>query len=134
MKKIFTTVALFCTVTLANAQWTSNTAENLKVANDTSINMVTVGTTDGRTYIAFYTPFQQGYFIRVQFLNDSGIRQFGDTGIIVARRRSDSLSTTFAFNACVDTGHNLIVAFQYEKGGIQRVVIQKITPKGKTLW
>ena len=132
MKTIYTTALLFFTVTLANAQWTTNTADNVKVVNQTSTDVVTVGMQTGRTYVVFYTPFNGNYFLRVQLLDDNGNKLWGDTGILLSIRQSGP--TTFAFNACVDTSDNLYVGFQYQKAGVQTAIINMISPVGNKFW
>ncbi|MEP7317502.1 MAG: T9SS type A sorting domain-containing protein [Panacibacter sp.] len=132
MKKLHLSLLFVCAVLYSNAQWSSNTSENIKAAILPSSDIVTVGTNDGRTYVAYYTPLNGSYYIRVQLLDDDGTRLLGDSGILVSPRNSGS--ATYVFTACVDTSDNLIIGYQYERGSVLRPLVSKISPKGKLLW
>lgn len=127
MKPLLLTFSLFFFVLFSNGQWQKPDI-NLSLSPLESSDIQTVGTTKGDTYIAYYTPFEGNYFIRVQLLNAAGEKQFGDSGIVIYERKSGS--ATFAFNICVDALDNLFLATQYQKGGEYKVIVNKISPKG----
>lgn len=132
MRKIYLSLLLICAAYYSNAQWSSNTSENLKANVMPSSDIVTVGTSDGRTYVISYTPFEGSYYLRLQLLDDNGTRLLGDSGVLVSPKYSGT--ATYVFTACVDTSDNIIIGYQYQRGGILRAVASKITPKGKFLW
>ena len=55
MKKIYISILLSFALGALCAQWNSNTAQNLLVANKNSSDIQVANTTDGRTWIAFYS-------------------------------------------------------------------------------
>jgi Secretion system C-terminal sorting domain len=115
-----------------NAQWNSNTAQNLLLSSLNTSDIQTANTNDGYTYVAFYSGVQNNYFMYVQLLDPFGNKLFGDSGILVTPKRSGS--ATYVFNVCVDSHNNLIVAYQYDKSGSQTAIMNKITPNGKRPW
>ena len=131
MKKACLFFLLIGSFLLTHAQWNTNTSENLKVAELVSSDIVTVATNDGRTYVVYYAPFEDDYFLRVQLLEDDGTKLFETDGIVLSKRKSGS--ATYLFSATVDEEDNLIVGFQYERGGFLRPLINGVTPKGKLL-
>ena len=132
MQKIHLSLLLIFTVYFANAQWSSNTSENLKVNAMTSSDIVTVGTSDGRTYVVSYAPFDGSYYLRLQLLDDDGTKLLGDSGVLVSPKYSGT--ATYVFTACVDTSDNIVIGYQYQRGGVLHTAVSKITPNGKFLW
>jgi hypothetical protein len=132
MKKIYTSILLSFTLVQLCAQWNSNTAENLLVAKKNSSDIQVANTTDGRTWIAFYSLRDGNYDMRAQLLDFHGNRMFGDTGILVSNKNSGS--ATFVFNVCVDHDNFLVVAFQVQKGSSYECRIQRISTEGHLLW
>jgi len=132
VKKIYLLFLLFSSSLLSQAQWNSNTSENLKAADLTSSDILTAGTSDGSTYVLYYTPFEGDYFLRVQLLSNGGIKLLGDSGVVINRRKSGS--ATYVISACTDAEDNLIIGFQYQRGGELLALLSKVTTKGKLPW
>lgn len=127
MKRFLLSISCCLSVLLLNAQWQSPD-QNLLLSSLESSDIQTIGTRQGGTFIAYYSPFEGNYYIRVQYLNPAGEKQFGDSGIVVIQKKSGS--ATFVFNICLDASNNLFVATQYQKGASTVVVVNKITTKG----
>ncbi len=104
----------------------------MPVANKDASDIQTVSTSNGQTWIAFYSQNGSNYDMRAQLLDANGNRQFGDSGVLVSDRKSGS--ATFVFNVCVDKDNNLVAAFQFQRGTSYECVIQKVKPSGKLLW
>lgn len=137
MKKIYTTIFLCCNIFFLHAQWTDNSELNTLVANVNSSDIQVPagqGTSAGESvWIAFYSQNGNNYDMRAQLMGGtSGYRLLGDNGILVSNKKSGS--ATYVFNTCIDTGYNLIVAFQYQKGSKMHAIIQKINQSGQLLW
>ena len=132
MKKIYLSFLLCTSLFLVNAQWSNNTNLNTLVAGKDASDIQTVNTSDGRTWIAFYSNTGNNYDMRAQLLDANGNRMFGDSGVVVSNKKSGS--ATFVFNVCVDNDNNFIIAFQVAKGSAYECVMQKVGLSGQLLW
>lgn len=131
MKRLLLTFSLCFSILFLSAQW-QDPDSNLLLSSLESSDIQTAGANNGGTYIAYYAPFEGNYYIRVQYLNAAGEKQFGDSGIVLIKKKSGS--ATFVFNVCVDNFNNLFVATQYQKGGSMVIVVNKISPKGRLIY
>ncbi len=132
MQKVIALIVLCFPMLSLPAQWTNNTAKNTLVAAASASDIQTAGTSDGKTWIAFYSQRGGNYDMRAQLLDAAGNRLLGDSGILVSNRKSGS--ATFVFNVCVDNNNNFIIAFQVQKGSAYECGMQKISTAGKLLW
>ena len=133
MKKIFTAFAATLYSVLLFAQWNDDTNINTDVAGVNSADISTTATSDGKTWIAFYSQNGSNYDMRAQLLDVNGNKLLGDNGMLVSSRKSGS--ATYVFNTCVDKDNNLIIAFQYQKTLSTLVcVAYKINEAGQQLW
>lgn len=116
------------------AQWAANTTVNTLVSNASTGDIQSAGTSDGRTYIAFWheVPAPQNYEMRLQLLDVDGTRLFGEAGLLV--NGTVAMSTfTQLWSISVDRDNNAYVCFNGSDGG-NPVHIHKIAPDGTQLW
>ncbi len=121
----------FCTGT-ARAQWNTNTSVNLLISGLGVADMQSVPTTDGKTWIAFYTLNAGNYDMRAQLIDADGNKLLGPDGVLVSNKTSGS--ATYVFNAAVDGSNNLIVSMQDQRTGTMQAVLYKISEAGTHLW
>ena len=130
MKNLTLLLVFFITVNI-NAQWTTDTNLNTLVTESESEDMKAIGTSDGQTYIVFWKSVAAptNYELRLQLLDASGNRQFGNDGMLV----SDNIpmgTFTVSWSVVVDANDNLYIgvtgtgdysgrAFKIDTGGNQ---------------
>jgi hypothetical protein len=130
MKRLFTSVLLGCIAYTASAQWNINTSVNLKVAPSANDGMEAVGTSDGKTWIAFYGHNND---IRVQLLDVAGNKLLGPDGVSIDSNPSGT--EFFDFNVIVDHDNNLIIAAQDKRNAsTMDAVTYKVNQVGISLW
>ncbi len=132
MKYIYTTILLLSISLAGSAQWTMNTFVNVEAAGVNAADLQTATTTDGRTWIAFYSNNAGNYDMRAQLLDAGGNKLLGPDGMLVCSQPSGS--ATFVFNVCLDASNNLIIAFQYQVAGNNTAVITKVNTDGSLPW
>ena len=132
-KMLFFFLVCFLTLQLS-AQWTNNTSVNTLVSGLNASDQETAATSDGKTWIAFYSQNSStgNYDMRAQLLDANGYRLLGTDGLLVSSQPSGS--ATFVFNVCTDIFDNLIIAFQYEIGGALNAVVTKVNTDGTLPW
>jgi len=133
MKQIYATF-LFSVLSLtAFSQWNTDVAVNLDVANQRTDDIQTVTTTDGKTWVAFYSNTAGNYDMRAQLLDVDGTKLLGSNGVLVSNKTSGS--ATYVFNICLDAANNLIIAAQDQRSGsTNQAVAFKIDQTGAPLW
>jgi hypothetical protein len=116
------------------AQWTADTETNTTVATSATGDMQSVGTSDGRTWVAFWhdLPAPKYYEMRLQLLDQSGNRVFGEEGMVVDDQVPMSSFTT-TWSITVDRQDNVYIGFNGTDGG-NPVIVHKIAPDGTQLW
>lgn len=116
------------------AQWTTDTEINTTVASSATGDMMSVGTSDGKTYVAFWhdVPAPQYYEMRLQLLDENGNRLFGEEGMLVNNTVPMSSFTTL-WSVTVDRENNVYIGFNGTDGG-NPVHVHKISPEGTQLW
>lgn len=134
MKKIALLISILMVCLVGSAQWTNNTAVNTQVSGLNASDQQTAATSDGKTWIAFYSlnASTGNYDMRAQLLDANGNRQFGPDGLLVSNQPSGS--ATFVFNVCTDIFNNLIIAFQHEIAGVMNAVVIKVNTDGTLPW
>lgn len=114
------------------SQWNPNTFQNLEVSALNGDDLETATTSDGKTWVAFYSYNDGNYDMRVQLLDVSGNKLLGPDGMAVSTLTSGS--ATFVFNVCVDANNSLIIGYQYEAAGVLNALITKVNTNGTLPW
>ncbi|MFZ4549888.1 MAG: hypothetical protein ACOYN4_20735, partial [Bacteroidales bacterium] len=135
--KSFSLPALLLVVLLIpgmlKAQWNSNTSINEEISGLPVADMQSVSTTDGKTWVAFYSQNAGNYNMRAQLFDSEGYKLLGDDGVLVSSQPSGT--ATFVFSVCVDQSNNLVVAFQdMRTGGSYSTCLYKVSQTGSQLW
>ncbi len=109
MKRLTLLIALLASV-ITYGQWTNDPAVNTLVANSESEDMKAAGTSNGETYVVFWKSVgaPANYELRVQLLDASGVRQFGDDGMLLDNTLQMSTWTAI-MSLTVDEQDNLYV-------------------------
>ncbi|MCK5846384.1 MAG: T9SS type A sorting domain-containing protein [Bacteroidales bacterium] len=88
MKRIAFLIALIALTISVNAQWTTNTTVNTEVSSfaGTDQDIETIELSDGSTAIVFWKTVAApvNYELRLQVLNSAGVKQLGDTGVLIS--------------------------------------------------
>ncbi len=132
MKNVFTLLLCFFFFTNITAQWNPNTFVNLDFSEVEVSDLQAINTSDGKTWIAFYTSIGGNYNMRAQLLDVDGTKLLGLHGVPVSNQPSGS--ATFVFNVCVDAQNNLIIGYQYEVAGVLNAVVSKVNTDGSLPW
>lgn len=132
--KIVLAIIVFLTMysLKVNAQWNPNTSVNLLLSSFTDDVQLATPTTDGKTWIAFYSQTSGNYAMRAQLIDANGYKLLGPDGIMVSNQPSGS--ATFVFNICLDASNNLIIAMQDQRTGSMQTCLYKIDQLGNHLW
>jgi hypothetical protein len=117
---------------IVNAQWNTNTSVNLQISGLGVADMVSVPTSDGKIWIAFYHQNGGSYDMRAQLIDADGYKLLGPDGILVSNQPTGT--ATFVFNACIDASNNFIIGCQDERTGVMQAVVYKISQAGTQLW
>lgn len=120
------------TANVLQAQWNTNTFENLLISGSSNADMESASTTDGKTWIAFFSQNGGNYDMRAQLIDANGYKLLGADGILVSNQTSGS--ATYVFNVCVDASNNLIIACQDMRSGSMQAVLYKLSQTGAHLW
>ena len=85
MKRLTLTLALLLSVSIY-AQWTNDTAINTLVVNNNFDDKMSVGTSDGQTYVVFWRMLSapDNFELRVQLLDAAGVQQLGPDGALIS--------------------------------------------------
>lgn len=133
MKKITLLLALFVFTTV-NAQWSSDTAVNTLVASSNNTDSKSIGTYDGKTFIAFWksVPAPVNFELRLQLLDENGEQQFGPDGMLVSNTIPMSTSTVL-WRMFIDKTNNVYLGVTGTGSGTPGIVY-KIDTTGNMLW
>ena len=130
-------IKLFILFILANlslqAQWTPLTDVNTEVATSNSDDMKVLGTVNGKTVSVFWKVVNApiNYELRMQVLNDQGVKQLGPDGVLVSNNMSMSTSTAI-MKLAVDQNENVYIGATGTNGGIGFAF--KLDINGNHLW
>ena len=129
----FLVAASLLTALPVHAQWSSDPANNLAVADrdNEQVQPKIVPTADGGFYVSWFDNATGGYDVYLQRLDAGGNEQWVHDGILVADR---SFSSTEDYGLDIDADGNALLAFGFEQGGVAQVLAQKIAPDGTLLW
>ncbi len=118
---------------MLKAQWNSNTSVNEEISGLPVADMQSVSTTDGKTWVAFYSQNAGSYNMRAQLFDAEGYKLLGADGVLVSSQPSGT--ATFVFSVCVDQSNNLVVAFQdMRTGSSYSTCLYKVSQTGSQLW
>ncbi len=132
MKNLYILIVAILISITALAQWTPITSTNLEIAGMSVADQQVAHTSDGKTWIAFYSNNAGNYDMRAQLLDGNGNKLLGNDGVLVCNQTSGS--ATFVFNICLDASDNLIIAFQYQVLGVNNAVVMKVNTDGSLPW
>lgn len=132
MKKILLISILMVAVASGFSQWSSNTAVNLELAGLNAGPMQTATTTDGKTFVAFYSSIGGNFDMRVQLLDANGNKLFGPDGIVV--NNFPTGSATFVYNVCLGPENSFIIACQDQRNTSNGAVLIMVTQAGTLPW
>ena len=115
------------------AQWTPLTDVNTEVATSNTDDMKVLATVNGKTVSVFWkvVPGPINYELRMQVLNNQGIKQLGPDGILVSNNMSMSTSTAI-MKIAVDQNENVYIGATGTNGGIGYAF--KLDINGNHLW
>jgi len=132
LKRILTCLSLLAIASAANAQWSSDPAVNLAVANagGTQEMPKVAPTLDGGCYVSWYNGASGGD-VRLQKLDAAGNEVFAHNGILVA-----DLSFSWFQDYCldVDAFGNALLTFRDDRGDGTQITAAKVSPAGLPLW
>jgi hypothetical protein len=133
-------LAVACSAT-AGAQWSSNPAVNLALADNNNgsdqVQPKLVPLRESGWYVSWFdsnpaTPPPAGYDVFYQLLNAGGFEQFPQGGLMVADL---SNSSTEDYGLDADTSGNALIAFlDTRENANQQVTAAKLSPQGTALW
>ena len=129
MNKIFILLIILFT-TLLQAQWSSDSLTPQILGN--GIQPQIASTTDGGVYITWIT--DGDYHIYIQRMDEFGIAQFEDSGLLVSNNENASWIAVYHLNIVVDSDNNAIVSAVDQRTGSWEVYTWKISPDGTMLW
>ena len=129
----FLVAASLLTALPVHAQWSSDPANNLAVADrdNEQVQPKIVPTADGGFYVSWFDNATGGYDVYLQRLDAGGNEQWVHNGILVADR---TFSSTEDYGLDIDADGNALLAFGFEQGGVAQVLAQKVAPDGTLLW
>ncbi len=124
---------LFCAL-FVNAQWVTDTAVNTLVSDDTTEDMMSAGTSDGKTFVVYWKVVSAptNYELRLQILDANGNQTLGSNGTLISNTIPMATSTAF-WKIKVDTANNLYVSVTGTGSGTPAIVF-KINSVGTLLW
>lgn len=128
MKKF--TFLFVLTTMMSYGQWTDDYAINTLVADGSTSDIQSIGTSDGKTYVIFWDE-SDGYELRVQLLDADGNQEWGPNGIL-ANDTADNGTWTAIRSQAVDEEGNLYIAFTATNDS--KGYINKISPTGEQLF
>ncbi len=116
-----------------HTQWTTATDVNTLVTESLSEDMQAIGTSDGQTYVVYWKAVSapQNYELRLQLLDASGDRQFGDEGMLVSNNIPMS-TFTMAWSIAIDDNDNLYIGVTGTSD--YSGYVYKIDKNGNLLW
>jgi hypothetical protein len=129
----FVVAASLLTALPVHAQWSSDPANNLVIADrdNEQVQPKIVPTADGGFYVSWFDNATGGYDVYLQRLDAGGNELWAHNGVLVADR---NFSSTEDYGLDIDADGNALLAFGYEQGGVAQVLAQKIAPDGTLLW
>jgi hypothetical protein len=135
-----TVITCFAVVPAAWAQWSSNPAINLPLADklgDDQVQPKVKPLPNNQWFVSWFdadpnSPPPVGYDVYYQLLSATGVEQFPHDGVMVADL---SNSSTEDYGLDIDTSGNALLAFlDTREGSRQQITAAKMDPTGNPLW
>ena len=126
---------LLLTAAPASAEWSSNPAENLAIADRPSEQVIpkTASTPDDGLYVGWFDLAAGNYDVYLQLLDDRGDEQWAHNGILVSNHPQNSWLVDWDLIA--DSQGNCVLTFVDARyGGDWDVLAYKVSPTGEMLW
>ena len=127
IKQVFYT---FLFTTCLSAQWSTEFSSPQFLGS--GIQPQIASTSDGGVYIAWIT--DGNYHVYVQRMDELGMQQFGDAGLLVSDNDNASWIAVFHLNIVVDGDDNAIISTVDQRTGSWEVYAWKVSPDGSMLW
>jgi len=133
MKLSSTPLLLALLTPLASAQWATDPAVNLPVADASGdqVQPKVAPTADGGCYISWFDSIANGFDVRLQKLDAGGNELWAHNGVLVFDR---SYSSTQDYGLDVDASGNALLAFRDDSGATDQITASMISPAGALLW
>lgn len=118
----------------AFSQWTQDTSKNTLAADLQTEDLMSVGTSDNKTYIAFWhnLPAPANYELRLQLLDNQGNPLFGKDGMVLDNTANMSTYIT-TWSIAIDQDDNVYVGFN-ATGSNTDAIVHKVSSDGIQLW
>lgn len=135
MKKLISTTLLMLLFSVfAQAQFTSDPAENTQLSNLTgeqALPKIAV-CSDGSMYISWFSYENSNYDVRLQYLDMNGNPQWEDNGMLISEETQMSWLTDYSLTT--DPANHAIVTFQDIRTGYNNPVGYRVSPAGEMVW
>jgi hypothetical protein len=125
--------ALSLSSSRVHAQWSSDPAQNLAVADAPSDQNLAklAATADGGTWVSWFDGIGSGWDVRVQRLEADGSERFVHDGLLVADR---DFSSTQDYGLDLDVNGDALLAFRDPRPGSVQITAAKVTGAGSQPW
>ena len=119
----------------SNSQWSSNPNTNLKICDVNGEQALTkiTNTSDGGCYISWFDNRLGNYYVYLQRLNSTGIKQFATDGLLISSKPQNT--SLVDYDMITDNDDNAVIVFtDIRNGGSINPFAYKINPQGVFLW
>jgi hypothetical protein len=135
--RLFATVLLLmlAAATAAQAQWPSDPAENLAIADRPDEQAVPhiVATSDGGAYVGWYDHCSGNYDVYLTKLDPLGFEEWGDNGLLISDHKQDTW--VMDWHLIADSGDNAVLTFaDIRDGKGYSLNAYRVDPDGTMLW
>jgi hypothetical protein len=124
-----------CVATVAHAQWSSDAANNLVVADNAggTTQPKIVAAPDGGFYVGWFDSIGSGFDIHLQKLDAAGHELWAHNGVLVADR---DYSFTYDYGLAVDAAGNAYVSYNCCENSSpdEHIVVSKVLADGTLAW
>ena len=123
-------ISLFILSSLLRSQWSTDLSSPQNLGDGIQPQMA--ATSNGGVFIAWIT--DGDYHVYVQFMDELGIGQFGDSGLLISDNENASWIAIYHLNIVVDANDNAIISTVDQRTGSWEVYVWKIAIDGSMLW
>lgn len=130
---IASSTCLLCFTSVAAAQWGSDPAVNLPIADAASdqTQPKLAATADGGMFVSWFDGIATGYDVRVQRIDGSGNELLPHQGILVADR---GFTSTQDYGISLDAVGRALLAFRDDRPGGVQITAAMIADDGTAVW